>query len=104
MPDVQVMLVVIALWGEAEELLKIPMTTLAECESYARLWNAQLPGVDASCVLVQRSVKLATWPQNRTLPATIVASGVSLPQPSESPAALISRRAHLIEAVPRRAP
>ena len=61
MIDVQVMLVVIALWGEAEELLKIPMTTLAECESYARLWNAQLPGVDASCVLVQRSVKVATW-------------------------------------------
>jgi hypothetical protein len=60
MPDVQVMLVVIALWGEAEELLKIPMTTLAECERYARLWNAQLPGVDASCVLVHRSVKLAT--------------------------------------------
>jgi hypothetical protein len=76
MPDVQVMLVVIPLWGEAEELLKIPMTTLAECESYARLWNAQLPGVDASCVLVQRSAKLAAWSsQDRTPPATIVGSG-----------------------------
>ena len=32
MLDVQVMLVVIALWGEAEELLKIPMPTMTECE------------------------------------------------------------------------
>jgi hypothetical protein len=59
MLDVQVMLVVIALWGEAEELLKIPMATLSECQTYARLWNAQLPGVDASCVIVERNVKVA---------------------------------------------
>ena len=60
MLDVQVMLVVMALWGDAEELLKVPMPTLAECETYARLWNAQLPGVDASCVVVRRSVKVAS--------------------------------------------
>ena len=95
MPDVQVMLVVIALWGEAEELLKIPMTTLAECESYARLWNAQLPGVDASCVLVQRSVKVATWFSQD--PAASAASVGSAPTPNrrQDPASPVRRRARL---------
>ena len=60
MLDVQVMLVVIALWGEAEELLKIPMPTMTECEAYARLWNTRLPGVDASCVIEHRGRKLVS--------------------------------------------
>jgi hypothetical protein len=62
MLEIEVVLVVIALWGKAEELLKIPMPTMAQCEAYARLWNAQLPGVDASCVVVKRGVKLAGGP------------------------------------------
>jgi hypothetical protein len=59
MIDVQVVLVVIALWGEAEELLKIEMPTMAQCEAYARLWNARLPGIGASCVVIERGIKLA---------------------------------------------
>jgi len=61
MIDVQVMLVVIALWGDAEELLKIPMPTMAQCEAYAKLWTARLPGIGASCVVVERGMKLADW-------------------------------------------
>ena len=61
MLDVQVLLVVMAVWGEAEELLKVPMATMDQCQAYARLWNGRLPGVDASCVVVQRGLKIATW-------------------------------------------
>ena len=51
MLEVQVMLVVIALWGDAEELLQVPMPSLDHCQAFARLWNARLPGIGASCRL-----------------------------------------------------
>jgi hypothetical protein len=67
MLDVQVLLVVMAVWGEAEELLKIPMATMDECQAYARFWNGRLPGVDASCVVVQRGVKIAGWSKEQPI-------------------------------------
>jgi hypothetical protein len=60
MLEVQVMLVVIALWGDAEELLQVPMPSLDHCQAFARLWNARLPGIGASCVVVQRGVKITS--------------------------------------------
>jgi hypothetical protein len=66
MLDVEVMLVVVALSGGAEELLKVPMPSLEHCQAYARLWNARLPGVGASCVVVERRVKLSrAFPEPR---------------------------------------
>jgi|RhiMethySRZTD1v2_1073278.scaffolds.fasta_scaffold437690_2 hypothetical protein len=60
MLEVQVMLVVIALWGDAEELLQVPMPSLDHCQAFARLWNTRLPGIGASCVVVQRGVKITS--------------------------------------------
>ena len=60
MLEVQVMLVVVALWGDAEELLKVPMPSLDHCQAFAQLWNARLPGLGASCVVVQRGVKITS--------------------------------------------
>ena len=60
MLEVQVMLVVVALWGDAEELLKVPMPSLDHCQAFARLWTARLPGVGASCVVVERGVKMTS--------------------------------------------
>jgi len=60
MLEVQVMLVVVALWGDAEELLKVPMPSLDYCQAFAQLWNTRLPGLGASCVVVQRGVKITS--------------------------------------------
>jgi hypothetical protein len=65
MLEVQVMLVVVGLWGDAEELLKVPMPSLDHCQAFARLWNARLPGIDASCVVVQRGVKITSGSRYR---------------------------------------
>jgi len=65
MLEVQVMLVVIALWGDAEELLQVPMPSLDHCQAFARLWNARLPGIGASCVVVQRGVKITSASRHR---------------------------------------
>jgi hypothetical protein len=65
MLEVQVMLVVVALWGDAEELLKVPMPSLHRCQAFARLWNARLPGIGASCVVVQRGVKITSGSRHR---------------------------------------
>jgi hypothetical protein len=65
MLEVQVMLIVVALWGDAEELLKVPMPSLDQCRAFAQLWNARLPGVGASCVVVQRGAKLTSSLRHR---------------------------------------